>query len=158
MALAPWVLVPEEQLTHLTTIPGAPPKDLIRADMTFFETPNNGAVFSTGSITFCGCLPVNNFDNNISRLLQNVVERFLDPTRGKVKNYSESQSPANFHVELLDHLEFFESIKAEHQREVCPAAEVEEVAAPEHKAAHRFERNGGESVRRRSAPRGGHLE
>jgi len=76
---APWVLVPEEQLTHLTTIPGAPPKELIHADMTFFETPNNGAVFSTGSITFCGCLPVNDFDNNISRLLQNVLDRFLDP-------------------------------------------------------------------------------
>ena len=76
---APWVLVPEEQLTHLTTIPGAPPKDLIHADMTFFETPNNGAVFSTGSITFCGSLPVNDFDNNISRLLQNVLNRFLDP-------------------------------------------------------------------------------
>ena len=76
---APWVLVPEEQLTHLTTIPGAPPRDLIHADMTFFETPNNGAVFSTGSITFCGCLPMNDFNNNISRLLQNVLNRFLDP-------------------------------------------------------------------------------
>lgn len=75
---APWVLVPEEQLTHLTTIPGEPPQQLIHADMTFFETPNNGAVFSTGSITFCGCLPVNGFENNISRLLQNVVDRFLD--------------------------------------------------------------------------------
>ena len=49
------------------------------ADMTFFETPGGGAVFSTGSITFCGCLPVNGFDNNLSRLLQNVVDRFLDP-------------------------------------------------------------------------------
>ena len=76
---APWILVPEEQLTHLTTVPGAPAKDLIRADMTFFETPNDGAVFSTGSITFCGCLPANNFDNNISRLLQNVVNRFKHP-------------------------------------------------------------------------------
>lgn len=45
---APWVLVPEEQLTHLATWAGQPAKDLIRADMTFFETPNNGAVFSTG--------------------------------------------------------------------------------------------------------------
>jgi N,N-dimethylformamidase len=76
---APWILVPEEQLTHLTTIPGEPAKDLIRADMTFFETPNDGAVFSTGSITFCGCLPANNFDNNISRLLQNVVNHFKHP-------------------------------------------------------------------------------
>jgi N,N-dimethylformamidase len=75
---APWVLVPEEQLTHLTTIPGEPPKQLIRADLTFFETPNDGAVFSTGSITFCGSLPVNGFENNVSRLLKNVLDRFLD--------------------------------------------------------------------------------
>jgi N,N-dimethylformamidase len=37
-------------------------------------------VFSTGSITFCGSLPHNGFDNNISQLLENVVHRFLDPT------------------------------------------------------------------------------
>ena len=76
---APWVLVPEEQLTHLVTVPGRPAKELIRADMTFFETPKGGAVFSTGSITFCGSLPHNAFENNISRLLENVIHRFLDP-------------------------------------------------------------------------------
>ena len=76
---APWVLVPEEQLTHLTTIAGQKPKELIHADLTFFETPGGGAVFSTGSITFCGSLPHNDFDNNVSKLLGNVVERFLDP-------------------------------------------------------------------------------
>ena len=74
----PWVLVPEEQLTHLTTIPGESHKQLIRADMTLFETTNNGAVFSTGSITFCGSLPHNGFDNSISTLLGNVLGRFLD--------------------------------------------------------------------------------
>ncbi len=77
---APWVLVPEEQLTHITTITGEPHKQLIRADMTFFETSNNGAVFSTGSITFCGSLPVNGYDNTISTLLANVLDRFRDPT------------------------------------------------------------------------------
>ena len=76
---APWVLVPEEMLTHIVTWPGEPAKDLIRADMTFFECPNGGAVFSTGSITFCGSLVTNNFDNDVSRLLDNVVKRFLDP-------------------------------------------------------------------------------
>ena len=75
---APWVLVPEEQLTHITTIPGQTHKQLIRADMTFFETPGNGAVFSVGSITYCGSLPHNGFDNTISRLTENVVRRFLD--------------------------------------------------------------------------------
>jgi N,N-dimethylformamidase len=76
---APWVLVPEEQLTHLVTWALEPVPKLIRADMTFFEAPGNGAVFSTGSITFGGSLPYNNFDNNCSRILQNVLDRFLDP-------------------------------------------------------------------------------
>ena len=77
---APWILVPEEVLTHLATWPGEAPEDLIRADMTFFETPNGGAVFSTGSITFCGSLLTNQGDNETSRLVRNVIERFVDPT------------------------------------------------------------------------------
>jgi N,N-dimethylformamidase len=75
---APWVLVPEERLTHLTTVPGVPADELIRADLTFFETPGNGAVFSTGSITFCGSLLHNGCNNNVSRLIRNVLDRFLD--------------------------------------------------------------------------------
>jgi N,N-dimethylformamidase len=75
---APWVLVPEEQLTHIVTWAGEPAEKLIRADITFFETANHGAVFSVGSITFCGALPHNGFDNSISRLLQNVLDRFQD--------------------------------------------------------------------------------
>ena len=74
----PWVLVPEEHLTHLLTWPGEPAEKLIRADLTFFETPKGGAVFSTGSITFCGSLPTNDFDNDVSRLLANVLDRFLE--------------------------------------------------------------------------------
>lgn len=73
---APWVLVPEEQLTHITTIAGLPHKDLIRADMTWFALPGGGEVFAVGSITFCGALPVNGFDNDIARILDNVVRRF----------------------------------------------------------------------------------
>ena len=76
---APWVLVPEEHLTHIVTWPGEPAEKLIRADLTFFETPKGGAVFSTGSITFCGSLPTGGFDNDVSRLLANVLDRFLDP-------------------------------------------------------------------------------
>jgi N,N-dimethylformamidase len=77
---APWILVPEEMLTHITTWPGVEAAELIRADMTFFETPAGGAVFSSGSITFCGSLLTNGGDNDISQLMNNVVERFLDPT------------------------------------------------------------------------------
>jgi N,N-dimethylformamidase len=46
--------------------------------MVYFETQNTGAVFSVGSITFCGSLPVNDGDNNISRLVKNVLNRFLE--------------------------------------------------------------------------------
>ena len=77
----PWILVPEEMLTHLATWPGEPAEDLIRADMTFFETPAGGAVFSTGSITFCGSLATDGFDNDVSQLMQNVLGRFLDPRK-----------------------------------------------------------------------------
>lgn len=76
---APWVLVPEEQLSHIVTWAGEPAEKLIRADMTFFEAPNNGAVFSVGSITFCGSLPINGYDNNVSALLKRVLDRFADP-------------------------------------------------------------------------------
>ena len=68
--------MPEEQLTHITTISGESHKQLIRADMTYFDCPGGGEVFSVGSITFCGSLPSNNFDNDISRILDNVVKRF----------------------------------------------------------------------------------
>ena len=48
----------------------------IRADMVYFTAPNGGAVFSTGSIAFSQSLPYRNFDNDISRLLANVVNAF----------------------------------------------------------------------------------
>ncbi len=48
----------------------------VRADMVFFTAPEDGAVFSTGSIAFSQSLPYKNFDNNISKLLANVVNAF----------------------------------------------------------------------------------
>jgi N,N-dimethylformamidase len=51
----------------------------VRADMVFFETPNGGAVFSTGSIAYAGSLPHNGYDNNVARLTTNVLRRFADP-------------------------------------------------------------------------------
>ena len=71
-----FVVVHEERLGFATTIPGETLEQLIRADMTFIEKPKGGAVFSTGSITYCGSLPHNNFDNDVSRLTFNVLNRF----------------------------------------------------------------------------------
>jgi N,N-dimethylformamidase len=51
----------------------------VRCDMVFYETPNGGAVFSVSSIAFAGSLYHNQYDNNVSRLLRNVLTRFCDP-------------------------------------------------------------------------------
>ena len=71
-----FMLPPEQWLTHVKTWSGPPKEELIRADMLYFTVPGGGQVFSTGSITFTGSLPWNGFDNNISRLLLNVLDRF----------------------------------------------------------------------------------
>ncbi len=78
-----FVLVHEEQLTHVDTVPrtaqapGGRPEELIRADLIYFETPKGGAVFSTGSITFAGSLPWNDGQNNVSQMVENVIRGFL---------------------------------------------------------------------------------
>jgi N,N-dimethylformamidase len=78
---AHFVTVPEELLTHVTTVTGERPKALIRAEIVYFETVAGGAVFSTGSITFCGSLSHNSYVNNVSRMLENVLTRFTQPDR-----------------------------------------------------------------------------
>jgi N,N-dimethylformamidase len=50
---------------------------LVRADMVYFECPNGGAVYSTGSIAWCGSLSYNNYDNNVSRVTDNVLRQFI---------------------------------------------------------------------------------
>ena len=72
-----FMLVPEEQLTHLTNLSGGPEDEVRRADMVYFETKGGGRVFAVGSITFCGSLPWNNFDNNVSQLLANILAHSL---------------------------------------------------------------------------------
>ena len=51
----------------------------LRSDLVYFTTPNKGAMFSTGSIAFAQALPVNGFDNNISKLLENLLNAFIKP-------------------------------------------------------------------------------
>jgi N,N-dimethylformamidase len=47
-----------------------------RADMAFFETSNGGGVFSVGSMAWCGSLAHRRYDNNVSRITENVLRRF----------------------------------------------------------------------------------
>ena len=49
----------------------------VRADMIYYKTPNDGAVFGPGSLVWCGSLSHNNYDNNVSRIMRNVINGFL---------------------------------------------------------------------------------
>lgn len=71
-----FIVVHEERLGVQTTITGETLEQLIRADMTYVEKNHGGAVFSVGSITYCGSLPHNGYHNDISRLTFNVLNRF----------------------------------------------------------------------------------
>ena len=59
---------------------GGTEAEIIRAEMVFFETPNGGAVFSTGSIAWAGSLSHNNHNNDVARISSNVLNRFLEET------------------------------------------------------------------------------
>ncbi|HVM82719.1 MAG TPA: N,N-dimethylformamidase beta subunit family domain-containing protein, partial [Candidatus Binatia bacterium] len=73
-----YLLTPEELLA------GFPGQDAIenpkvRAELVYFETGNDGAVFSTGSITWSASLSHDGYQNNVARITGNVLRRFLDP-------------------------------------------------------------------------------
>ena len=69
--------VNEDRLGHLW--PG-PLEAVIRSDIVFFETPAGGAVLSVGSMNFVGALPIDGYDNLLTRMMTNAVKRFVDPT------------------------------------------------------------------------------
>lgn len=53
--------------------------ETVRADMTYFTAANDGAVFSTGSIAWMSALPCFDYDNNVSRVMANVLNAFIKP-------------------------------------------------------------------------------
>ena len=48
----------------------------VRADIVFYEGPNGGAVFSAGSIAWCGALLDDGGNNDVARITENVLRRF----------------------------------------------------------------------------------
>ncbi len=52
----------------------------VRADLTFMETGDGGAVFSVGSMGYNGALLHNDRQNAAAQVIRNVVARFRDPT------------------------------------------------------------------------------
>jgi len=69
-----------EEFTHTHSAVNGDTCPWVRCDMVFFETPRGGAVFSTSSIAWAGSLGHNGGDNNVSRITENALRRFLDPT------------------------------------------------------------------------------
>ena len=71
-----YLVVNEEILINYPGL-GGQENPLVRADMAFFPTQNNGGVFSTSSIAWAGSLSHNNYKNNVSRITKNVLDRFI---------------------------------------------------------------------------------
>jgi N,N-dimethylformamidase len=70
-----YVPVPEDVTTVSNRLNGTHNRN-VRSDMVLIEREGGGAVFSVGSIIFAGALSVNGGDNNIARLLSNIVRNF----------------------------------------------------------------------------------
>ena len=73
-----YLMTPEDLLDPTPDWSGTQ-AEIIRADLTFFETPEGGAVFSTGSIAWAGSMAWNSYDNEIAQITGNVLRRFNDP-------------------------------------------------------------------------------
>ena len=66
-----------EDLTQITPSLGAGHNPNVRADMVLLETSNGGAVFSVGSISWFGSLSHNDYSNNVSKVTENVLRKFI---------------------------------------------------------------------------------
>lgn len=71
-----WQIVTEDVMFMHPGLGGDQHAD-VRCDMVYFTTTNGGAVFSPSSIAWGSALPVNGYDNNVARIMKNVVDRFI---------------------------------------------------------------------------------
>jgi N,N-dimethylformamidase len=65
-----------EEVASSDSEQGGTVSPFVRGDMVFFEGPDGGAVFSASSITWCGSLSDDGYDNAVSRITENVLRRF----------------------------------------------------------------------------------
>jgi N,N-dimethylformamidase len=68
-----------EDFTTADSRQGGSVCELVRSDVLFTTTEAGGAVFSVGSIAWCGSLGSNGGQNDVARATRNVLERFVDP-------------------------------------------------------------------------------
>ena len=65
-----------EEILMTDSMQGGTVNPRVRADMVYLEYPNDGAVFSVGSIAWCGALSANGYANNVATVTRNVLRRF----------------------------------------------------------------------------------
>ena len=65
-----------EEVLQSDSKQGGSTNPLVKGDMVYFRYPNEGAVFSVGSISWCGSLSYNGYENNVSRITDNVLHKF----------------------------------------------------------------------------------
>ena len=58
------------------------PDPAVRADMVYFECPNGGAVFSTGSIAWSSALAHDDYQNAVAKISDNVLRKFRGSREG----------------------------------------------------------------------------
>ncbi len=56
---------------------GGDENPMVRADMIYYKTASGGATWCPASITWCGSLSHNDYENNVSRITENVLRGFL---------------------------------------------------------------------------------
>jgi N,N-dimethylformamidase len=66
----------------VTTAGDADPPALVRADIVYTAYPSGGAVFSVGSIGWCGALSADGYAGPVARITGNVLDRFMHDPRG----------------------------------------------------------------------------
>ncbi|HXW81459.1 MAG TPA: N,N-dimethylformamidase beta subunit family domain-containing protein [Acidimicrobiales bacterium] len=68
-----------EDFTTADSRQGGSVCELVRSDIVFMPTEAGGAVFSVGSIAWCGALGPNGGKNDVAKATRNVLDRFVDP-------------------------------------------------------------------------------
>jgi N,N-dimethylformamidase len=71
-----YLLVVEDMEVTIPAITGTD-SDRVRADIVYLPYPKGGAVFSVGSCSWCGSLSTSSYANDVSRITENVLRRFL---------------------------------------------------------------------------------
>jgi N,N-dimethylformamidase len=67
-----------EEINHTAPNLSGADHPKVRADMVYFQYPNEGAVFSVGSLSWFKGLSFNDYQNSVSQITENVLRRFMD--------------------------------------------------------------------------------